>query len=119
MGLCCQKLHEVEALTTSGDITDVLLTNEIVGDKKLQRLDRLLRGGKNVAVLVDNLDNAANLSALAAQGGYTLSGQSPVSFFSSIYSFMHFFCPLQVYIEVNVGQNRCGIEPSQVGAFAR
>src|SRR5664279_1691229 len=40
IGICCQKVGEAEAFVAAG-ITDVLVTNEIVGERKLARLARL------------------------------------------------------------------------------
>jgi len=43
MGICCQKLDEVEAIAAAPSIRDVLLTNEVVGTAKLNRLFALVR----------------------------------------------------------------------------
>ena len=37
VGICCQKVGEAEAFVAAG-IRDVLVTNEVVGEKKLARL---------------------------------------------------------------------------------
>ena len=42
VGVCCQKVTEAEALVDSG-ITDILVTNEVVGQKKIERLVRLAK----------------------------------------------------------------------------
>src|SRR5215831_16991103 len=49
VGVCAQKVSEAEALVAGG-VADVLVTNEIVGPQKTQRLARLAREAK-VAVL--------------------------------------------------------------------
>ena len=42
VGLCCQKVSEAEAMVDGG-IGDVLVSNEIVGAPKLERLAALSR----------------------------------------------------------------------------
>lgn len=44
VGVCCQKLDEVQSMLDFG-VKDVLLTNEIVGEKKISRLCELGRAG--------------------------------------------------------------------------
>src|SRR6266852_2186295 len=87
VGVCCQKVSEAEALVAGG-VADVLVTNEIVGKRKLARLARLAREAK-VAVLADDDRNVAELDAAARAEGVRLD----------------------VLIEVNVGAQRCGIAP--------
>src|SRR6266566_940162 len=87
VGVCCQKVSEAEALVAGG-VADVLVTNEIVGRRKTERLARLAREAK-VAVLADDAGNVADLDAAARAEGVRLD----------------------VLVEVNVGADRCGIAP--------
>jgi len=87
IGLTCAKLTEAEVLAASG-ITDILVANEIVGARKVQRLVNLA-SYTDVMVAVDSYDNVEELS-LAAQGRGI---------------------ELRVLVEVNVGHNRCGVGP--------
>src|SRR5258706_8658286 len=87
VGVCCQKVSEAEALVAGG-VTDVLVTNEIVGRRKLAHLARLAREAK-VAVLADDAGNVADLEAAARAEGVRLD----------------------VLVEIDVGAHRCGIEP--------
>ncbi len=87
VGVCCQKVSEAEALVAGG-VPDVLVSNEIVGEQKLQRLARLAHQAK-IAVCVDAAQNVADLNAAAARAGVRLD----------------------TLVEVNVGGNRCGAEP--------
>ncbi len=89
VGVCCQKVSEAESLVDGG-VADVLVTNEIVGRRKLARLARLAREAK-VAVLADDAGNVADLDAAARTEGVRLD----------------------VLIEVNVGADRCGIAPGE------
>jgi D-serine deaminase-like pyridoxal phosphate-dependent protein len=85
VGVCCQKVSEAEAMVDGG-ITDVLVTNEVVGEGKIQRLAALAERA-HVGVCVDHPDN---LGALAQSGAR-----------------------LDVYLELEVGMRRCGIEPGE------
>lgn len=87
VGVCCQKVSEAEALV-GGGVTDVLISNEVVGAGKLARLAALARTAK-LAVCVDAAENVADLDAAAARAGVRLD----------------------TLVEVNVGGNRCGAEP--------
>jgi len=87
VGVCSQKVSEAEALVAGG-VADVLITNEIVGAKKTARLARLAREAK-VAVLADDAGNVAELDAAARSENVRLD----------------------VFIEIDVGARRCGIEP--------
>src|SRR5712691_13557918 len=70
IGVCCQKASEAEALVAGG-VADVLVTNEIVGGQKVERLARLAREAK-VAVLADDAGNVADLDAAARAEGVRL-----------------------------------------------
>ena len=83
VGVCCQKVSEAEALVDGG-ITDVLVSNEVVGAPKIARLAELAKRAR-IGVCVDHPDNVAALAASGAK--------------------------LDVYIELEVGMRRCGIAP--------
>jgi D-serine deaminase-like pyridoxal phosphate-dependent protein len=89
VGVCCQKVSEAEALVRGG-VGDVLIANEIVGAPKLARLAELARSAR-VGVCVDDIGNVADLDRAAREAGTRLD----------------------VYVEVNVGANRCGVEPGE------
>jgi D-serine deaminase-like pyridoxal phosphate-dependent protein len=83
VGVCCQKVSEAEALVEGG-ITDVLVSNEVVGPTKIARLAALSQRA-HIGVCVDD---ASNVAAIAASGA-----------------------KLDVYIEIDVGMRRCGVQP--------
>ncbi len=87
VGITCAKLGEAEALVEGG-IRDILIANQIVGAHKISRLVRLARHA-DIAVAVDTIDNARAISNAALEAGSTV----------------------RVLIEVNVGMDRCGVEP--------
>jgi D-serine deaminase-like pyridoxal phosphate-dependent protein len=85
VGVCCQKVSEAEALVDGG-VKDVLVSNEIVGAPKIARLAELAKRAR-VGVCVDNSQNVKALKDSGAK--------------------------LDVYIELEVGMNRCGIAPGE------
>jgi 3-hydroxy-D-aspartate aldolase len=89
VGVCCQKVSEAEAMVYGG-VKDVLVTNEIVGRQKLRRLMSLAHSAR-IGVCTDDAGQVAALDAAAGDAGVTLP----------------------VYIEVNMGGNRCGVEPGE------
>src|SRR6266566_999748 len=92
VGVCCQKADEAVAFVEAG-ISDVLVTNEVVAPTKIARLAELAHDA-TIGVLVDDADNVTALSNAADAVGVSLD----------------------VYVEINVGANRCGVAP---GAPAR
>ncbi len=89
IGITCAKLNEAEALCAAG-IRDILIANQIVGSRKIERLVKLA-GQLDVKVAVDSLENAMDISRQAAVRGVQVG----------------------VLVEVNIGQNRCGVAPFQ------
>jgi len=74
VGACCQKVSEAEAMVEGG-IGDVLVTNEIVGAPKLERLAQLARRAR-IGVCVDDAQNVRDLDAAAGKAGATLANAS-------------------------------------------
>jgi len=89
VGICCQKVSEAEAMLEGG-VMNVMISNEVVGAGKIARLAALGKRAR-VSVCVDDAQNVADLDAAARAVGATLD----------------------VLIEVNVGANRCGVNPGQ------
>ncbi|MBI1943423.1 MAG: DSD1 family PLP-dependent enzyme [Betaproteobacteria bacterium] len=89
VGVCCQKVSEAEALVEGG-VADVLVSNEVVGARKLERLAALARRAR-IGVCVDDAGNVRDLQAAAARAGATID----------------------TYIELEVGMGRCGIAPGE------
>jgi D-serine deaminase-like pyridoxal phosphate-dependent protein len=87
VGLTCAKLGEAEILGAAG-ITDILIANQIVGTRKVQRLVDLA-ATTDVMVAVDSYENVEELSRAAQAKGVKL----------------------RVLVEVNIGHNRCGVLP--------
>lgn len=87
VGVCCAKLGEAEIMAAAG-IPDILITSQVVGRNKLVRLIQSAQTA-NIMVVADNEDNISDLSSAAQTGGK----------------------PMDVLIEVDIGQGRCGVPP--------
>jgi len=85
IGITCAKLGEAEVMVAAG-IQDILVANQVVGAQKITRLVNL-RHHADVKVLVDNLENIAEIGAAAVAKGVTIG----------------------VLIEVNTGMDRSGV----------
>ena len=88
VGICCQKIGEAE-IFLGGGIQDVLITNEIVGVRKLRRLAQLANmfASARIGVCVDDVSMLRQMSTICAEED----------------------AELDVYIELDVGQNRAGV----------
>ncbi len=87
VGQCVQKVAEAEALAWGG-VQDILISNEVVGATKLARVAALSRIAR-ISICADDPAQVGALSAAARDAGVTLN----------------------VLVEINVGGNRCGVEP--------
>ena len=96
VGICVQKTSEAEPFLAGG-IEDVLITNEIVGERKLARLAGLAARfpASRLGVCVDDAGVALQLAQACEQADTRLD----------------------VYIELDVGHNRAGV-PDPVSAVA-
>ncbi len=88
-GVCCQKTGEAEVMRESG-ARSILISNEIVGAAKIQRLVCLAKTCELI-VAVDNPQAAAWISE----------------------AFQEESLRANVVIDVNLGQDRCGVDPGQ------
>ena len=89
-GGCVAKVSEAEIMAHAG-IEDLLITSEIVGKPKLARLVALVRAYPKVKVVVDSLVGAQALQQAMQDAG------------------LH----VDVLLDINVGQNRCGVLPGE------
>lgn len=94
IGICCAKVGEAEMMALAG-IPEILIPNQIVTTRKIKRL-MSVAGTTKTIVAVDHEDNVANLSEAATSYGVELG----------------------ILIEVNVGMDRCGVEPDDAAALA-
>jgi D-serine deaminase-like pyridoxal phosphate-dependent protein len=89
IGVSAAKLGEAEAMILGG-VEDVLLTTELVGERKIARLLALSRHGRLIGVIDDAGAAAAISEAFEREG------------------MVH-----DVLVDVNVGQDRTGVEPGE------
>ena len=92
VGVCCQKVSEAEVMVEGG-IGDVLISNEVAGAAKLDRVAALARRA-TIGICVDDPASVAELEAAAARAGATLD----------------------VLVEIDVGGRRCGAAPGEPAA---
>ncbi|HEV7339165.1 MAG TPA: DSD1 family PLP-dependent enzyme [Bosea sp. (in: a-proteobacteria)] len=89
VGQCCQKVGEAEILVAGG-VSDVLVTNEIVGATKLDRLARLAREAR-IGLCVDHVDGVREAAEAAARHDVIFD----------------------VLVELDIGSRRCGVAPGE------
>ncbi len=89
IGVCCQTLGEAEAMILGG-VENVLITNEIVSPGKIVRLAAIAKQAE-VMVCADDERNVVALNTAAQSFGVRLG----------------------VLVEVNIGQDRCGVAPGE------
>ena len=90
VGGCVAKVSEAEVMVQAG-IHNLLITTEIVGAPKLARLIALLPHAPQLTVVVDSLEGAQALNRALEEANQQIA----------------------VLIDVNVGQNRCGVQPGE------
>ena len=93
-GVCVAKLSEAEVML-SGGIDDVLITTEIAGAVKVRRLSGLVAEWPEarLRIVVDSWEGAAAIDAALPR-------------------------TLETLIDINVGQDRCGVAPEDALALA-
>ncbi len=69
VGITCQKLGEVEVMTDAGAADDILLTYNVLGAAKTERLAALIKRLKRMAVVLDNETVAKGLSEAGRRHG--------------------------------------------------
>lgn len=93
-GVCLQKVSEVEVFAANG-IRDIFLTNEVVVPSKIERLARVAEK-THVGVAVDNLDVIKETGKVFREVG----------------------SEVDVYVDVDIGMHRCGVQPQEAAALA-
>lgn len=94
VGVCVQKVSEAEALAAGG-VPDIYISNEVIDVAKLARVAALARRIR-LAIAVDSPTGIGRLAAaLTAEGAQ-----------------------VDVFVEIDVGQGRCGAAPAAAGELA-
>src|SRR5215218_6125818 len=92
IGQCVQKVGEAEALVRGG-VTDVLVSNQVVGERKLRRLAALAKDAR-IALCFDSAEQIDAASRVAQDFGVELGA----------------------LVEIDVGMERCGVAPGKAAA---
>ncbi len=95
VGVCVQKTSEACALAARG-VRDLFISNEVIDEHKLARVAALARD-VTLAIAVDSALGIERLAAALQRAGSTAG----------------------VFVEIDVGQNRCGAAPREAAALAR
>lgn len=89
IGITCAKLSEAEQLVAGG-VTDVLIANQVIGSDKTKRIAEMNRQA-TVRVAVDSQLGIEQLGYAAQKAGVIIG----------------------VLVEVDIGMNRCGVQPGK------
>jgi 3-hydroxy-D-aspartate aldolase len=92
VGQCVQKVGEAEVLVRGG-VKDVLVSNQVVGERKLRRLASLAKDA-SIALCFDAAEQVDAASGVARELGVELGG----------------------LVEIEVGMERCGVAPGRAAA---
>ena len=95
VGVCVQKTSEAEALAAQG-IADIYISNEVIAADRLARVAALARHVR-LAIAVDSALGIERLAAALRDAGSRAG----------------------VFVEIDVGQGRCGVAPAAAGALAQ
>lgn len=106
-GVCVQKTAEAEAMAAGG-IRDIYISNEVIALRKLARVaqlaHRLAAEGGKLAIAVDSAEGVKRLAQ--AMEDVRAERRSDAT--------------IDVFVEIDVGQGRCGVEPGPAAvALAR
>lgn len=89
-GICVQKVSEAEVMFREG-VKNILISNEVADIRKCDRVSSLSSRGCEISIAVDHIKAAEMQSKSASYYGVEIP----------------------FYIDVNVGMNRCGVDPGE------
>jgi D-serine deaminase-like pyridoxal phosphate-dependent protein len=100
VGVCVQKTSEAEALVAGG-VYNIFISNEVIAPLKLARIAALTRltqqhGGK-IAICVDSIEGINRLAICMNEARAATNIATTID----------------VLIEIDVGQSRCGVKPGE------
>jgi len=102
-GCCVQKTSEAEAMAAGG-VRDIYISNEVIAPHKLARVaqlaHRLAAEGGKLAIAVDSAEGIARLAQ--AMNEARALHKAPAL--------------IDVFVEIDVGQGRCGVAPGTSAA---
>ncbi|MGZ5196030.1 MAG: DSD1 family PLP-dependent enzyme [Ramlibacter sp.] len=96
VGVCVQKASEAEAMAAGG-VHDIYISNEVIAPHKLVRVaalaHRLAAENGKLAIAVDSIEGVQRLAQAMGE-----AGEGSV---------------IDVFVEIDVGQHRCGVQPGE------
>lgn len=106
-GVCVQKTAEAEAMAAGG-VRDIYISNEVIALRKLARVaqlaHRLGAEGGRLAIAVDSIEGIRRLAQAMEDMRAQLRSEAVID----------------TFVEIDVGQGRCGVEPGPAAlALAR
>jgi len=119
VGVCVQKTSEAEAMAAGG-VTDIYISNEVIDPAKLRRVaalaDQLNAAGGRLAIAVDSLEGISRLAAAMNENDGPSQSLSPrrsgePSLSTNLASVDKKPARIDLFIEIDVGQGRCGLPP--------
>jgi D-serine deaminase-like pyridoxal phosphate-dependent protein len=119
VGVCVQKTAEAEAMA-AGSVTDIYISNEVIDRAKLRRVaalaGQLNAAGGRLAIAVDSLEGISRLAAAMNENDGPSQSLSPrvsgePSLLANLASVDKKPARIDVFIEIDVGQGRCGLAP--------
>lgn len=97
-GVCVQKTAEAEAMVAGG-VYNVYISNEVIAPGKLARVAALAKKtaayGGQLAIAVDSTEGLIRLAQAMNEARVRIGGGTVID----------------VFVEIDVGQGRCGVEP--------
>ncbi len=97
-GICVQKTSEAEAMAEGG-VHQIYISNEVVAPHKLARAARLAHRlaaeGGQLAIAVDSVEGVTRLAEAMNEARREIGAMAVID----------------VYVEIDVGQGRCGVPP--------
>ncbi len=98
VGVCVQKTAEAEVMA-GGGVKDIYISNEVIAPHKLSRVaalaHRLAAEGGRLAIAVDSAEGVTRLAQAMDEARATHGAKAVID----------------VFIEIDVGQGRCGVPP--------
>jgi D-serine deaminase-like pyridoxal phosphate-dependent protein len=100
VGVCVQKTAEAEAMAAGG-IRNIYISNEVVAGSKLARVavlaHQLAAENGQLAIAVDSIEGISRLAITMSEVRSQFAGSAVID----------------VFVEVDVGQGRCGVPPGR------
>jgi D-serine deaminase-like pyridoxal phosphate-dependent protein len=104
VGVCVQKTAEAEIMAAGG-VHDLYITNEVVAAPKLARVaalaHRVTAENGQLAIAVDSVEGVGRLAQAMNE---TRSNRGAAAVIAAV---------IDVFVEIDVGQGRCGVPPGQ------